>query len=176
MLQRGVAGTVRDSKLLGRAWFEIAIARVHESNADAALEAFENAEKLLRGGQAEQARQNRVAMLQSLGRFADALAIQESFELESSEDYYHLGLAQVKAGKYPECIASIRRVLDEHPDHALAHYTIACAYALSGNADAALSSIDEAITADPDLADSIAGDSDFASLQGDPRFARLLGN
>jgi tetratricopeptide (TPR) repeat protein len=176
MLQRGVAGTVRDNKLLGRAWFEIAIARVHESNADAALDAFERAEKLLRGGQAEQARQNRVAMLQSLGRFADALKIQESFELESSDDYYHLGLAQVKAGKYPECIGTLRHVLDEHPDHALAHYTIACAYALSGNADAALSSIQEAITADPDLAESIASDTDFASLQDDPRFGALVAN
>jgi tetratricopeptide (TPR) repeat protein len=174
-LERGLAGSAEPSELVGRAEFELGMARHASGENDAALEAWARAEQHLRGAGKEAARQNRIAILQQLGRFEDALALEEQSAPSSAEDYYQLGLAQVKAGRYPECIASITRVLADDPEHALAHYTIACAYALSGDSENALAAIARALESEPELAGDIAGDSDFASLQNDPRFGVLVG-
>jgi tetratricopeptide (TPR) repeat protein len=141
-----------------------------------AYASFTKAQTLLRGENSELARQNRVAMLQQLGRPEEALAIEMERTPEDAEDFYNRGLAQVKAGKYAECIESIGRTLALSPDHANAHYTLACAYALMGNADAALASIARAIECDPDVASDIAGDSDFDSIKDDARFLELVGD
>lgn len=175
-LEKGLAnpGGVK-SEVLGRAWFALALARHHADQNEAALDAFAKAQPLLRGGAREHARQNRIVVLQSMGRAAEALVIVEERPARTTEDFYKLGLAQVKAARYPESIVSISRVLADDPEHALAHYTIACAYALSGDKDHALASVARAIECDPDLAPDIASDSDFASIADDPRFQDLVG-
>jgi tetratricopeptide (TPR) repeat protein len=175
-LERGLARSVEPSELVGRAAFELGMALHATGENDAALDAWARAEQHLRGAGKDAARQNRVAILQQLGRFEDALALEEQSPPSSAQDHYHRGLALVKAGRYRECIASITRVLADDPDHALAHYTIACAYALSGEPDQALASIARALEIEPELAGDIAGDSDFASLQDDPRFGALVGH
>lgn len=142
---------------------------------DGAAEAFARARETMVGAGAERARHNLIAVLQGLGRYDQALAIVQERPARSREDYYELGLAQVKAGKYPESIASITRVLADEPDHALAHYTIACAYALGGATDQAISAVERAIACDPGLARDIAADSDFTNVRSDPRFKRLVG-
>ena len=128
----------------------------------------------LRGDKADAVRQNRIAALQRLGRADEALAIRRERRPQTTDDWYHLGLAEVKAGHYHDCIESIGVVLERVPDHGLAHYTVACAHALLGESDAALESIARAIDSDPELAASIAEDEDFASLRGDPRLLALV--
>jgi tetratricopeptide (TPR) repeat protein len=141
-----------------------------------AYTSFTKAQTLLRGENSELARQNRIAMLQQLGRPEEALAIEMERTPKDAEDFYNRGLAQVKAGKYALCIESIGRVLALSPEHANAHYAIACAYALMGNADEALASIARAIEHDPDLASDIAEDGDFDSIKDDARFIELVGD
>lgn len=175
-LEQGLANPAGvKADVVGRAWFALALARHHAGIDDKAFDAFTNAQSLLRGAAREHARQNRIAMLQRLGRSVEALAIVEEKPARTPEQFYNLGLAQVKAARYADSIVSISRVLADDPDHALAHYTIACAYALSGNTDAALASVGRAIECDPDLAPDIAGDADFASIADDPRFQDLVG-
>ena len=108
-------------------------------------------------------------------RAGACVLLSEEKPARSTHDFYELGLAQVKAGRFVESMASISRVLADDPDHALGHYTIACAYALSGDKDRAIASVARAIECDPDLAPDIAGDSDFASIATDPRFQDLVG-
>lgn len=176
LLERGLANAAAlRPAVAGHAYFALGIVRSQMDDSEAALDAFTRAQAQLRGSERDQARSNRVAILQALGRAAEALALLEEKPARTVEDYYHLGLAQVKAGKYPACIASITRVLEAEPDHALAHYTIACAHALGGDRERALASIERALDCEPDLATDIAHDSDFASIADDPRFHALVG-
>lgn len=163
-----------DRDLIGRAWFAYGLALHQTDDDEKAVGAFARAQEHLKGDARNQARQNRVAILQALGRTAEALAVREEVPAETTDELYHLGLAQVKAGRYPECIASISRVLAAEPEHSLAHYTIACAYALSGDADNALGSVGRALELAPELAPDVAADSDFDSLKGDQRFRKLV--
>jgi len=161
----------------GEVLFQRASALFNLGKLELAVDAFAAAESALSGGNGALARSNRIAILQRLGRAAEALALQEEANGIPAEDdadgWFHRGLAQVKAGRYEECIASIGRVLALEPAHANAHYTIACAFCLSGQVDPALDAIARAIECDPDTAASIAGDSDFASIKTHPRFVSL---
>lgn len=142
---------------------------------DEALASFERAYEELAGDQRELARQNRIALLQRLDRPEEALALAYERPPRTAEDYYHRGLAEVKAGRYKECLASIAHTLAGDPAHANAHYTAACAHALLGDDERALQSIARALELDPDLAPSIAEDPDFTGLRGDARFRELVG-
>jgi tetratricopeptide (TPR) repeat protein len=143
-----------------------------------AVAAFEAAQPRLDGESAGLAHRNRIAILQRLGRTAEALVLEEELgspDESDAEAWLHRGLAQVKAGRYDDCIASIRRVIAVDPADATAQYTIACAYCLRGDVASALASIKAAIDANPDYADAIAADTDFASIKDDPRFRALVG-
>jgi len=164
------------SKHRGFALFGYGNALSDAGRLEEAYDAFTRAQGRLRGEHAELARQNRIAMLQQLDRAGEALAIDMERTPVDAQGFYHRGLAQVKAGKYADCIASIARALALRPNHGNSHYTMACAYALSGDADAALASIARAIEIDPELASDIAADSDFASISDDPRFVELVGD
>lgn len=160
----------------GAGWFLRGVLAASAGELEAALAAFVSAGELTDDYEiVDAARSNQVAVLQRLGRADEALALQlETGDAEDAEDFYHRGLAQVKAKQYPECIESITHALEQRPDHANSHYTIACAYALSGDAEHALASIARALELEPELAPDIAGDGDFASLADDLRFRRLV--
>ena len=172
-----VGALVEDNPLEARGWFLSGMLSVRNDELEAALDSFNLAigladedEEMLKA-----ARGNATVVLQRLGRAEEALEAWTTNNVpEDADDFYHLGLAQVKAAKYPACIASITRALELRPDHANSHYTIACAYALSGDSDHALAAIATALELDPELAADIAGDSDFASLADDLRFRRLV--
>jgi tetratricopeptide (TPR) repeat protein len=160
----------------GAGWFLRGVLAARAGELDTALAAFVSAGELTDDYEiVDAARGNQVAVLQRLGRADEALALQlETGDAEDADDFYHRGLAQVKAGQYAECIESITHALEQRPDHANSHYTVACAYALSGDPDQALASIARALELEPELASDIAGDSDFASLADDLRFRRLV--
>jgi len=160
----------------GTGWFLRGVLAARAGELEAALAAFVSAGELTDDYEmVDTARSNQVAVLQRLGRADEALALQlETGDAEDADDFYHRGLAQVKAGQYAECIESITHALEQRPEHANSHYTIACAYALSGDAEHALAAIARALELEPDLAPDIAGDSDFASLADDLRFRRLV--
>ena len=159
-----------------RGWFLRGVRAARTDELEDALAAFVTAGELAEDVDLlAAARGNQVAVLQRLGRADEALAIQlDGGDAEDAEDFYHRGLAQVKAGQYAACIESITDALEQRPDHANSHYTIACAYALSGDVEHALASIARALELEPELAPDIAGDSDFASLGDDLRFRRLV--
>jgi tetratricopeptide (TPR) repeat protein len=160
----------------GAGWFLRGVLAARAGELEPALAAFVSAGELSDDYEiVDAARSNQVAVLQRLGRADEALALQlETGDAEDADDFYHRGLAQVKAGQYPACIESITHALEQRPDHANSHYTIACAYALSGDAEHALASIARALELEPELASDIAGDGDFASLADDLRFRRLV--
>lgn len=153
--------------------FQLGIAYYNTRQLEAAYAAFSRAEPVVTAANREKTRQNRIAMLQELERFDEALAIEMMEPPQGAIGFYNLGLAQVKAGKLRECIASIQTALSLNSTHANSHYTIACAYAMLGEVENALESIGAALKINPRLASDIASDSDFESIKDHPRFIEL---
>ena len=58
--------------------------------------------------------------------------------------------------------------------HAVAYYNVACARAVQGRVDEALSELDEAFARRPELRALAAQDSDLAALREDPRFQEMV--
>ncbi len=174
LLKRAVELGAHEGLPYGQALFAYGLSLYRSERLDEAFDAFTRAEPHLSGSAADVARQNRVAILQELDRPSEALGLLSDRQPEDADGLYHLGLAQVKAGRYEACVATIERAIALRPEHASSHYTIACAHALLGRADDALDAIHSALDLDPDLAADVAEDPDFASLQGDPRFRALV--
>lgn len=171
---------LRHDPTLGTAHFLRAELQMQLGDAEAAISAFVTAADHLADDQRVMARSNAATLLAQLGRRDQGIELELENTAESPEipeAWYGLGLSQVKARRYDECIASIDRLLALEPEHANGHYTIACAYSLRGGAndpESALQHVEEALSADPELAESIAHDDDFVSLRDDPRFRRLV--
>jgi tetratricopeptide (TPR) repeat protein/tellurite resistance protein len=165
---------------LGEAHFLRAELQMQLGDIDAAIDSFRNAALHLADEPRVTARGNAAALLAQSGRRDEALALLRASVDECPEvagAWYSLGLSAVKGARYDECIASIDRLLELEPEHANGHYTIACAHALRGgphDREAALRHVEEALSADPELAESIAQDEDFVSLRDDARFRRLV--
>jgi len=124
---------------------------------------------------AVEARKNRIVTLHELGRNREALALEYGRgEPKTADDFDDRALAEVKAGEYAACIASVGRAVELRPRYAMSHYTLACAHALRGDRPLALAAIARAVELDPDLAPEIADDPDFTGLVEDPEFRRLV--
>ncbi len=165
---------------LGEAHFLRAELQMQLGDIPAAIDAFRRAADHLPPEQRVTARDNASTLLAQSGRRDESLAILRATVAECPEvagAWYGLGLSAVKAGGYDESIDAIERLLALEPEHANGHYTIACAYALRGGTtdrDAALLHVEAALSADPELSESIAQDEDFVSLRDDARFRRLV--
>jgi len=160
--------------------FHRGVALYRLGDTPAALAAFERAAAGLAGAHRRHALVDAAAMHRELGDGDRALAILRDVAGEfpgDPEAWYALGLDLVKRGSYDDSIAAETKALALDPDHASAHYAVACAYALrsgGGDVDRALEHIGHAVDNDLDLAEQIADDEDFAALRDDVRFRRLV--
>jgi hypothetical protein len=95
-----------------------------------------------------------------------------------------LALILAEEHRYPESEAIfldtlVRRTkvyTSQHPDVAETEYDLAGLYAREGNRDASFLHLDHSLedAPKPDLYQSLATDSSYNSLHGDPRFAAFL--
>lgn len=92
---------------------------------------------------------------------------------EYGPGWYERALTAVKDGRYDESIEAATHAVRLMPKHGEAFYTRACAHALRGEAESALTDIHRAIEADSSLRPQIRDDEDFAALRDDPRFTEL---
>lgn len=175
LLQRGAAAGAPEGEHYGKAQFGIGTLQSAYGEYDAAERAFAEAATHMRGRNREVAARNRIVVLQRAGRHDEAIALVYAEEAVTADDWYERGLSEVKAGRHRACIESIGRSLALDPDRGNAHYTIACAHALLGEPEPALAAIERALACDPGLAESIADDSDFASIAELARFRALVG-
>ncbi|MGH9868622.1 MAG: TPR end-of-group domain-containing protein [Candidatus Polarisedimenticolia bacterium] len=84
-----------------------------------------------------------------------------------------LGTAQIYAKKYEDSIRTFESLRAKGARDAAVSYNIACAYALMGDKDKAMSSLEQAVAEGFDNAQGLQEDPDLASLRGDARFAEL---
>ena len=72
------------------------------------------------------------------------------------------------AGDFEAYADDLAEALERRPDHPATLYNLACAEALAGRSEAALTHLRRAVELRPDFAESAKGDEDFASLRGQP--------
>jgi mannose-6-phosphate isomerase-like protein (cupin superfamily) len=91
----------------------------------------------------------------------------EAYEPSAWEDVFAAERHRV-SGDYDEMVAEIEQGLGRHPDHPMTLYGLACAEALAGRSEDALSHLRRALELKPDWADHARQDEDLVSLRDDP--------
>jgi len=79
------------------------------------------------------------------------------------------------AGQFAEAKQLLLEALPTYEDQGTLLYNLACAEAQLGNPDAAFDHLRAALDHRPELAENARSDHDLESLQGDPRFAQIVG-
>jgi tetratricopeptide (TPR) repeat protein len=79
-----------------------------------------------------------------------------------------------EAGRYEEVVDRGRQALEEHPEHALLFYNVACCESLTGRTAEALEHLGRAIELSPQFRDFAKGDSDLDAIRHDPAFQELV--
>jgi tetratricopeptide (TPR) repeat protein len=94
--------------------------------------------------------------------------------VKSAEDHYTHGVALMNLGRWDEAREHFDRALKASPkaDHIV--YAMAALDCLTGEADAALEKLKQAIQLRPENRYHARNDEDFSFLQEDPRFTELL--
>lgn len=102
----------------------------------------------------------------------EPLAARAAILTDQGEFQHEAGLALLAAGRLDEARQAFARQAAAGYAPANGHYNLACAQALSGDRDAALTSLERAADLGMVLA-SVRDDADLASLADEPRFAAL---
>jgi Flp pilus assembly protein TadD len=105
---------------------------------------------------------------------ADFLGVALRHRPEDVDVLGELGLVYTRLGRYTDGLEVDRRLVRLAPDNPTAHYNLACSLALCGQAEAALDSLETAVTFGYDDGPHLAADEDLASLRPQARFVRLL--
>ena len=87
----------------------------------------------------------------------------------SLASYWHY-----ERGEYERAIESMQPALERTPDAALGWFNVACYEALAGRREDALAHLRRAVELDPGMREQARADSDFASLQADDEFRRIV--
>ena len=85
-----------------------------------------------------------------------------------------LGCLYTEMGRYQDGLRADREMVRMQPDSPIAWYNLACSLSLTGQADDAFAALEKAIALGYDDAEWMQDDDDFAPINKDPRFARLL--
>jgi ketosteroid isomerase-like protein len=88
--------------------------------------------------------------------------------------WQRLGTSQVHLEHYPDGIRSLEKAIQISGGMAVDFYNLACAYALSGQADKALDNVEKAIAGGIASRRQYESDADLASLRESSRFQALL--
>jgi ketosteroid isomerase-like protein len=111
------------------------------------------------------------------GRWAEAEAAYREFVTAHPGNAFawnRLGTSQVQQRRYSEAVKSLERAIAVGGGGAVDFYNLACAYALAGDADQALDSVERAIGAGLRRREQYETDPDLASLRELPRFRTLM--
>ena len=111
------------------------------------------------------------------GRWAEAEAAYQAYVRANPANAFawnRLGTSQLQQKKYAEAVSSLTRAIETGGGSGIDFYNLACAQALSGNADAALDSIERAIESGFRRRAQYESDPDLASLRELPRFRELI--
>jgi tetratricopeptide (TPR) repeat protein len=90
-----------------------------------------------------------------------------AYEPSPWEDYFAAERHRT-SGDYESYVAELEEALERRPDHPAILYNLACAEALAGRSDEAITHVTRALELKPEWSDEIAKDEDFAALRDRP--------
>lgn len=105
---------------------------------------------------------------------ASLYGIATSRHPDNIEVLCELGHVYTRLGRYREGLDVDRRLVEFAPEDPTVRYNLACSEALVGDHDAALDTLETALELGYKDFDFLRGDSDLASLRGEPRFHELI--
>lgn len=165
------------------AWYFFARAKIHEGKLERALELFRTAARvrpedyqsvLLQAQLHISLGDNEAALEVSREGIARARAVLEL----NPDDNRALNMGAfglMRLGEKEEAEQWMSASLEKAPKDAIIHYNAACLYAIAGNAEKALSTLENCQENVGILnRDWLEHDSDLDILRGDPRFARIV--
>ena len=103
-----------------------------------------------------------------------ALDKKPAFKPKTFEEMLHQGVFLHNRGEYDEALKLLRQAADMQPKSDHAQYCLAAAAARSGDAEAALSALRQAVELGPSNRTQARGDSDFDALRDDEGFNALV--
>lgn len=110
-------------------------------------------------------------------KYSEAAKVYRAVSVEDPQDgfaWYRLGFCLQAAGQYAAAIDAARHAAefaDVRPD---ALFNIACAYAVQGQTDDAIRTLEQAVASGFKSKWALRGDSDLASIRSDPRFQKIV--
>jgi hypothetical protein len=107
------------------------------------------------------------------GQYAAAVT-SESAATDNAENLFNKGLAQVLNKDYQNGLTSFNEAIAKNSNLAIAHYGAAVANARLGNADAVVSSLSNAVKADPSLKEAALSDLEFQKFAATESFRNAL--
>lgn len=145
--------------------FEAAVKLLHKQNFEKAKEILEK----LSTGPAEIADRARVYL-----RLCQQKLQPANKAPKSAEDFYVAGVAELNARRIERAIDYLAKSTKLDPNREETEYALAAAYALRGEADAALEHLGASIRLRPQNRIQARHDDDFRSLAEDSRFLALV--
>lgn len=94
--------------------------------------------------------------------------------LRTADDHYHHGVAMMNLGRWDEAREHLDRARKAAPKADYVIYALAALACLTGETDAAMENLKQAIALRPENRYHARNDEDFVYLQEDPRFTELL--
>ena len=85
-----------------------------------------------------------------------------------------LGCLYTEMGRYQDGLRADRDMVKMEPDSPVAWYNLACSLSLTGQTEDAFAALEKAVALGYDDAEWMQDDEDFAPINKDPRFARIL--
>ncbi len=114
---------------------------------------------------------------QQAGEWSAAAAAYEAViqaQPDSVPAWFGLGYCLHMSGDYEKAIKAHQKAATFEPIKGVALYNLACAYALTGRTEAAVTALEASREAGFDIAEPMQSDSDLDSLRDDARFKKLL--
>jgi tetratricopeptide (TPR) repeat protein len=114
--------------------------------------------------------------LRHMGLYRDALKPLEmaaNLSPSNMQVALSLGWCYKRTNRLAQAIDLLQRALRKNPEEPLLHYNLSCYWSLAGDSSKALDELARALELEPDLRASIAVESDFDQLRGNPDFERI---
>jgi len=126
-------------------------------------------EKILAGGSRELMDRARVHLNLCNQQLAGV-----STSFKTQEEHYDYAVSLMNSAQYDQARVHLEKILKQNPKADFAHYGMAMVDCLTGQVEASLKNLSEAIRLNPQNRFQARNDSDFQNMADDPRFTELL--
>ncbi|HEU4415746.1 MAG TPA: hypothetical protein VFT65_13245 [Candidatus Angelobacter sp.] len=126
-------------------------------------------EKILAGGNRDLMDRARVHINLCNQQLAGA-----STTFKTQEEHFDYAVSLMNSGQYDQARGHVEKILKQNPKADFGYYGMAVVDCLTGQVEASLKNLSEAIRLNPQNRFQARNDSDFQNMADDPRFTELL--